>query len=134
MVAQWWQGSFIVIKYLFYLFYKQNVYSYQNYLYQRFEMSISRSFNLSALENLAQKIERVNQNNHEVLINKLNNFVNANTRFESLKLLFLEAGFSVETSEDFANVPQDQIDAFVNEHTRFESLTALQNEALKEYL
>ncbi|HAV5075921.1 TPA: hypothetical protein JI034_15845 [Acinetobacter baumannii] len=97
-------------------------------------MSISRSFNLSALENLAQKIERVNQNNHEVLINKLNNFVNANTRFESLKLLFLEAGFSVETSEDFANVPQDQIDAFVNEHTRFESLTALQNEALKEYL
>ncbi|WP_249163675.1 hypothetical protein [Acinetobacter nosocomialis] len=132
MVAQWGQGAFIVIKYLFYLFYKQNVYSYQNYLYERLEMSISRSFNLSALENLAQKIERVNQNNYEVLINKLNGFVNANTKFDSFKSMLLEAGFDLETPQDYAKIARDQIDIFLKKHTSFDSLTALENEALKD--
>lgn len=132
MVAQWGQGVFIVTKCLFYLFYKQNVYSYQNYLYERLDMSISRSFNLSALENLAQKIERVNQNNYEVLINKLNVFINANTKFDSFISMLLEAGFDLETPEDYAKIARDQIDTFLKKHTCFDSLTALENEALKD--
>ncbi|MFJ0194785.1 hypothetical protein Q4307_11625 [Acinetobacter baumannii] len=132
MVAQWGQSVFIVTKYLFYLFYKQNVYSYQNYLYERLDMSISRSFNLSALENLAQKIERVNQNNYEVLINKLNGFVNANTKFDSFISILFEAGFDLETPEDYAKIARDKIDTFLKKHTRFDSLTALENEALKD--
>ncbi|MGI3277633.1 hypothetical protein ACRVCV_10130 [Acinetobacter baumannii] len=95
-------------------------------------MSISRSFNLSALENLAQKIERVNQNNYEVLINKLNGFVNANTKFDSFKSMLIEAGFDLETPQDYAKIARDQIDIFLKKHTSFDSLTALENEALKD--
>ncbi|KMV24816.1 hypothetical protein AB987_0188 [Acinetobacter baumannii] len=95
-------------------------------------MSISRSFNLSALENLAQKIERVNQNNYEVLINKLNGFVNANTKFDSFISILFEAGFDLETPEDYAKIARDKIDTFLKKHTRFDSLTALENEALKD--
>ncbi|HED9595317.1 TPA: hypothetical protein R6Q14_002103 [Acinetobacter baumannii] len=95
-------------------------------------MSISRSFNLSALENLAQKIERVNQNNYEVLINKLNVFVNANTKFDSFISMLLEAGFDLETPEDYAKIARDQVDTFLKKHTSFDSLTALENEALKD--
>ncbi|WP_139887882.1 hypothetical protein [Acinetobacter nosocomialis] len=97
-------------------------------------MPIKRTTDLTVLRRISQKVENARNNNHKVLYKQLDDFIQANTRFESLKLLFLEAGFVVETSEDFANVPQDQIDAFVNEHTSFKSLTALQNEALKEYL
>ncbi|MDC5467244.1 hypothetical protein NRA61_17005 [Acinetobacter baumannii] len=97
-------------------------------------MPIKRTTDLSVLRRISQKVENARNNNHKVLYKQLDDFIQANTRFESLKSLFLEAGFVVETSEDFANVPQDQIDSFVNEHTSFKSLTALQNEALKEYL
>ncbi|AZC06362.1 MULTISPECIES: hypothetical protein [Acinetobacter] len=97
-------------------------------------MVIKRTADLSALDNICNRKKEITQNNRAILNRILDNFIQAHTRFESLKLLFLEAGFIVETSEDFANVPQDQIDAFVNKHTNFKSLTALQNEALKEYL
>ncbi|HCQ9956800.1 TPA: hypothetical protein OMQ75_001101 [Acinetobacter baumannii] len=97
-------------------------------------MVIKRTADLSALDNICNRKKEITQNNRAILNRILDDFIQANTRFESLKSLFLEAGFVVETSEDFANVPQDQIDAFVDEHTSFKSLTALQNEALKEYL
>lgn len=61
-------------------------------------------------------------------------FIQSNTDFESIDDLFEKAGFKVESQEDFAAIPQEEIDTFVRENTKFESFTDLQQKAAAEYV
>lgn len=97
-------------------------------------MVIKRSTNLSALDNISNLNEKITQNNRTILNRILDNFIKENTRFESFKSLLLEAGFKYENSDDFKNIPQQEIDEFVRKNTEFENLTQLQNQALSKFL
>ncbi|HFX6308340.1 hypothetical protein [Acinetobacter pittii] len=61
-------------------------------------------------------------------------FIQTHTDFENIDDLFEKAGFKVETEEDFAAIPQEDIDAFVQEHTKFDSFTDMQQKAAAEHV
>lgn len=94
-------------------------------------MPISSKINYQVLNRLSEKVDSVNQNNIRIRYQIFDDFIKDQTDFENLNHLFLEAGFIVNNSTDFANVPQDEIDAFVRERTKFSSFTELQHAAFK---
>lgn len=98
-------------------------------------MSLKITGDLSGLKNLtenAKKLEGEQQLSLGTLFNE--GFLLANTNFESIDDLFEKAGFKVETEEDFAAIPQEDIDVFVRENTKFESFTDMQQQAMAEYV
>ena len=97
-------------------------------------MVIKRTTNLSVLDNIIKRKEETTQKNREVLNKILDDFLKEHTRFESFKSLLLEAGFKYEPSEDFKNIPQQEIDKFVSENTEFENLAQLRDQALSKFL
>ncbi|MDV7604327.1 hypothetical protein R4610_06530 [Acinetobacter baumannii] len=98
-------------------------------------MSFKITGDLSGLKKLTENAKKLD-GEQQVSLGTLFNegFLQANTDFKSIDDLFEKAGFKVETEEDFAAIPQEDIDAFVCENTKFESFTDMQQQAMTEYV
>ncbi|MBP1505794.1 hypothetical protein J8Z68_13270 [Acinetobacter nosocomialis] len=88
--------------------------------------------NLKKLSENVKKLDGEQQVSLGTLFNE--GFLQANTDFESIDDLFEKAGYNVENEEDFAAIPQEDIDAFIRENTKFESFTDMQQHAAAEYV
>ncbi|AQZ81203.1 hypothetical protein BUM88_06060 [Acinetobacter calcoaceticus] len=98
-------------------------------------MSLKITSDFSGLKKLTENAKKLN-GEQQVSLGTLFNegFLQANTDFENIDELFEKAGFKVETEEDFAAIPQEDIDTFVRENTKFESFTDMQQHAATEYM
>lgn len=87
------------------------------------------------LENLIRKIEDLD-GSHEIPLSELftDEFVLLNTDFSSISEMIAASGFSVQTSEDFANIPDDEWEKYVCQHSRFTSWEDMKGAAAKLWL
>lgn len=72
---------------------------------------------------------------HQIPFNELftDAFMRRHTQFASFDALLQQSGFKVETTEDFARIPDDQWDQFIAAHTSFASWQAMQKAAVEEW-
>ena len=86
------------------------------------------------LRDLQRRAEDVD-GEHSVPINELfyDEFMLRNTDFSSIDDMFAASGFKVETSDDFAAIPDDEWDAFVKARTRFESWEEMKKAAVQQW-
>ena len=84
------------------------------------------------LEDLIRKIEDLD-GSHDIPLCELftDEFVLLNTDFSSISEMIAASGFSVQTSEDFANIPDDEWDNHVCQHSRFTSWDEMKGAAAK---
>ncbi|MBY6188515.1 hypothetical protein KUV89_18020 [Marinobacter hydrocarbonoclasticus] len=54
--------------------------------------------------------------------------------FSDIEQFFNASGFTVESAEDFAAIPEPEWNAFIQAHTCFSSWDELQHSALKAYV
>lgn len=62
------------------------------------------------------------------------NFIRRHTDFGSMAELIDASGFSVESQEDFENIPDAEWDVFISERTRFENWEDMLQAAVDEYI
>lgn len=60
-------------------------------------------------------------------------FMLRNTDFPSVHAMFEASGFRVDTTEDFAAIPEEEWDEFVRERTRFSSWDEMKGAAVQEW-
>lgn len=89
---------------------------------------------LHKLRDLQRKAEQLD-GKHSVSFTELftDEFMLRNTDFPSVDSMFEASGFKVESSEDFAAIPDEEWDRFVQERTRFASWDEMKNSAAKEW-
>ena len=83
-------------------------------------------------EDLIRKIEDLN-GSHDIPLSALftDEFVLLNTDFSSISEMIDASGFSAQTSEDFANIPDDKWEKHVVQHSRFTSWEEMKGAAAK---
>ncbi|HCA5286073.1 TPA: hypothetical protein MW252_002168 [Acinetobacter nosocomialis] len=98
-------------------------------------MSVKITGNLNGLKKLAENAKKLD-GEQQLSLGTLfdEGFLRDNTDFENIDDLFEKAGYKVENQDDFAAIPQEDIDTFVRENTKFESFTNMQQHAAAEYV
>ena len=61
-------------------------------------------------------------------------FVRRHSRFANIEARLKASGFSVQTAEDFAKIPDREWDAFIARSTNFSDWKAMQEAATAEYV
>ncbi len=89
---------------------------------------------LNKLRDLQRKAEQLD-GEHSVAFSELfsDEFMLRNTEFSSVDSMFEESGFRVESSEDFAAIPEEEWAVFIRERTRFASWDEMKNAAAQEW-
>lgn len=95
----------------------------------------------NGFENLSKKLDQMAKaakemdGEHSVPMSELftNNFVSANTKFNSIEEFFEASGFDYSSEEAFAAIPDDQMDAFVSANSNFDTWADFMGEAAKKY-
>lgn len=82
------------------------------------------------LEEMAEKAEEMS-GNHSVPISELLNpdFLASCSAFSNIEELFEASGFKVETSEDFAAIPESDWEWFIQQNTSYTSWHEMQQAA-----
>jgi hypothetical protein len=90
---------------------------------------------LSKLHDLQRKAEELD-GEHAVSFSELFNddFMLRNTDFPSIGSMMAASGFKVESSEDFAAIPDQAWYEFVRERTRFASWDEMKGAATREWV
>jgi len=89
---------------------------------------------LRKLNDLQRRAEQLNGEQRVPISQLLNSsFMLQNTTFESFEAMLDSSGFKVETTEDFAAIPDDEWDAFIVKATRFVSWQDMLETAGKEW-
>jgi len=60
-------------------------------------------------------------------------FISRSTRFSSLEELLEASGFMIESQDDFAAIPVDDLDRFIRSNSPFDSWNALLSTAGSEW-
>jgi hypothetical protein len=86
------------------------------------------------LHDLQRRAEELD-GEHSVPMSELlsDDFMLRNTDFPSIGEMFAASGFTAQSQEDFAAIPDDQWDAFVRERTRFGSWKEMKGLAVQEW-
>ena len=89
---------------------------------------------LRKLRDLRRRAEQLD-GEHSVAFTELfsDEFMLRNTEFPSIDSMFEATGFRVESSEDFAAIPDEEWDIFIRERTRFASWEEMKNTAVQEW-
>jgi hypothetical protein len=87
------------------------------------------------LKDLGRRVQEL-EGTHEVPMKEVfsSDFMSKYTDFSSFNEMLDASGFKVQTSEDFAAIPDDQWDAFVSARTRFENWKEMREEGAREYI
>jgi len=93
------------------------------------------SVEIEGLDNLADSLDEVSGEN-TVSMGELftEGFMATNTEFESISEFFDESPWSVDSQEDFEQIPQDEFDIYVDKHTGFNSWEAMMKAAAREWI
>ena len=89
---------------------------------------------LRKLRDLQRKAEQLD-GEHSVSLNEMfpDEFMLRNTEFPSVDSMVQASGFKVESSEDFAAIPDEEWDSFIQARTRFASWDEMKNAAAQEW-
>jgi hypothetical protein len=87
----------------------------------------------SGLDELQRRMERMPKS-ESVSFGDLFNpaFMRRYTQFESIETMFNASGYTVESQEDFAAIPDDEWDAFIAANTQFPNWLGMQKTAASE--
>lgn len=90
---------------------------------------------LSGLNKLISNAEQLNGGNLVPLGEILNeDFLQANTDFETVEDLFQKAGYQIDSQEDLDTVPQEDIDVFISKNTKYATFSELMADASNAYI
>lgn len=89
---------------------------------------------LDDLQRMVRNLERL-EGHHSVPFDDLFHpaFMAAQTDFRTIDEMFAQSGYSVETSDDFEEIPDAEWDAFVARRTRFANWHEMQEAATQEW-
>lgn len=73
---------------------------------------------------------------HAVPLNELltNEFIHENTKFDTVYDFFENSGFSIATEEEFAAIPENEMDDFVANNSNFDTWDEMLGSASQEYI
>ena len=86
---------------------------------------------LTKLADNAQKLDGTNQVPLKDLLTA--SFIKRHSTFSDIDELFKASGFTVESQDDFAAIPDAEWDKFIEASTSFSSWDGMLGEALKEW-
>ena len=100
------------------------------------------SFEMSGFDEFERELNRLSENaqaidgEHLVPLHDLflQAFMDEYTDYQSLEELFEASGFTVETPEDFAAIPDAEWDAFITRVTRFSDWQTMQEKGAAEWI
>lgn len=85
-------------------------------------MSMKITINRKGLDQLLKNAKELEGTHQVKLTDSLNpEFVSSHSKFPDLEALFAASGFKIDSVEDFAAVPGDELDKFISENTDFTS-------------
>ena len=86
------------------------------------------------LEDVARKAKEID-GKHDVPVSEFltDGFLSQCTKFSSVEDMFKASGFTIESQEDFAAIPDDQWNDFIRSHSSFDSWQAMLEAAGKEW-
>jgi len=86
-------------------------------------------------EDLVRKIEDLD-GQHQIPFSDLftDEFMLLNTEYCSISEMIEASGFSVQSSEDFAKIPDDEWDSHVRRHSRFASWEEMKGSAVQLWI
>lgn len=89
---------------------------------------------LKPLEDLARRARQLD-GQHQVSVASLLSpaFLGRCSRFKSADELFESSGFTIQSTEDFAAIPDAEWDSFISGNTNFASWQEMLNAAVKEW-
>ncbi len=95
------------------------------------------SFKITGLDELQRKLRKIRDNaqaldgEHEVSLKELfpQDFLAAHTQFSSVDNMFEKSGYKVDSSEDFAAIPDEPWDEFIRANTSFASWAEMKQAA-----
>ena len=92
------------------------------------------SSNFKGLEKLQKNMNELSEQ-LEIKLTELMNpsFVSSCSKFGSIEDLFDASGFSIESPEDFAAIPDDEWEEFIVGNTSFSSWNEMQHKAMEQY-
>lgn len=95
---------------------------------------------IEGLDELQEKIEVLSQKVHELDGQNIpmsevltGDFISRSTKFSSLEELLEASGFKIESQDDFAAIPVDDLDRFIRSNSPFDSWNALLSTAGSEW-
>ena len=100
------------------------------------------TFEMSGFDEIQRKLNRLAANaealddEHTVPLTELcpPAFMARHTEFSTLEELFEASGFTVETSEDFEAIPDEEWDAFIASVTEFPDWRTMQEKAAADWI
>jgi len=93
------------------------------------------SVHIEGMDDLVDSLDNISGET-EVPMNELftEGFMKSNTEFNSFDEFLEKSPWSVETQEDFKQIPEDEFDEYVREHTGFNSWEAMMTAAGREWV
>jgi hypothetical protein len=89
----------------------------------------------SGLDKLIKNAKELDGQHQVKLVDLMNpGFISAHSQFSDFDALLAASGFTVESAEDFAAIPDDEWDAFIKASTDFEDWLEMQQKAGAEYV
>lgn len=95
---------------------------------------------IEGLDELQEKLEVLTQKVHELDVQNIpmselltGDFISRSTKFSSLEELLDASGFKIESQDDFAAIPVDDLDRFIRSNSPFDSWNALLSTAGSEW-
>ena len=96
---------------------------------------IKITFDLKGLEKLQRKVDKLSKEQKVSFENLFSpSFMTKYTQFRSIDDMVDKSPFTVESEEDFKNIPDDEWSKFVQERTSFQSWDEMLSKAGEEYL
>lgn len=99
------------------------------------------SIEITGIDKLEKRINKMTEtaesiNNSKVNFNELftTDFMNRNTDVASIDQLVKNAGYTVNSQEDFEAIPEEPWDKYVNTHTKFSDWHDMISTAGQEYV
>lgn len=100
------------------------------------------SVEIEGFENAADQLDRLGEDAdsidgaNSVSFDELfpEDFMRTYAEYDSIETFFAESPWTVETEEDFKQIPEDEFDQYVNDHTGFNSWEAMLSVAAREWL
>lgn len=97
---------------------------------------------LEGLDEFMEKLDQIQQSAEEVSgTNEVPmpelfrpDFMQTYTEFETLEDFFDESPWTIESQEDFEEIPEDEFDEYVDEHTGFDSWEMMLKTAGREWM
>lgn len=96
---------------------------------------MSVRINRDGLDSLIKNTDELDGQHQVKLVDLMHpDFVSSHSAFPDLSTLFAASGFKIDSTDDFAAIPDDEWNAFIKANTDFDSWLEMQRTAGTEYM